>query len=54
MTEITQERKQFIDVVSSEIKSKTLRYQIKTYDFMQDTLNRIIPLAEPFKSQFKK
>lgn len=41
-------------VVSSEIKSQTLLYEMKTYDFMLDLLNSIIPLTASFKSHFEK
>ena len=40
------------DVISSEVDSRTLTYQLKTYDFMIDLLNTAIPLREPFKSRF--
>ncbi|MDR6784524.1 hypothetical protein ABIE26_002088 [Pedobacter africanus] len=47
------ENKNNFNVVCSEIESKTLKYEVKTYDFMLEILNDILPSTEPFKSRFE-
>lgn len=57
---ITTKTKQFeyeadgvFNVVSSDIVSKTLVYELKSYPFMIRLLNELLPLKEVFRSRFE-
>jgi hypothetical protein len=39
------------DIVAAQINPKTLRYEIKTYDFMKELLNDLLPLRKPLKEK---
>lgn len=39
------------DIVAMQIKPKTLRYEIKTYGFMKELLNDLLPLRKPLQKK---